>query len=621
MSPPRWWLFGVLVTGGCAEDEEIPFQFDGPIAAAVLPELAGPFYDPVAFVAGERDGRIVPINLKEGRPLTDDPQAPFLRASPLPTGRDRLLTDVVLYHDETNIDLWAADARFLQLLRVPYMIGVDESGPVEVEPVASVAVFTDTDQSGDSLTAEGVLVRAGYTTTEDWTFTLEDDGWRAEGSRSGVQQARAETGVPYTSDKSEIELTFEGTATAGDTVTLHTDTLMDEVSVGGRISGLWTDGARIYAAVGEPVTAVQVYDGATATALGSVALPEGAVPGRVTGTPDGRVFVADSRQSQLYTLRFDTVPGPIGTPVEVLETSGPIIDVAWQSGLDLNGLAFEHLFVALVGAARVDVYDLVAGEWVDPNPITPQIEGVLVEGPVSGIAASTGAVRLQEETSWGAQPRMPTVVVSTTAGWVYQLDAASGCLVEDELGARGPDPYYDSNDDFISIEDQGEPSNPTLWVDEVTGYQIVGSECGGVTRTESWTVVYDGATLRWEVEGSLSGKQVATARESERYLSDTGAISFLIMPGSLGATDGDRFSFSTSAGLFSLYGPDADEDGAVEVRWEFPARPVPFEYTTGPTGGGWDRLDRRQYALILASGADLGVRLHLDSGSTSVIFQ
>src|SRR5687768_18029737 len=37
----------------------------------------------------------------------------------------------------------------------------------------------------------------------------------------------------------------------------------------------------------------------------------------------------------------------------------------------------------------------------------------------------------------------------------------------------------------------------------------------------------------------------------------------------------------------------------------FPGRPVAFDYTTGATGGGWDAVDRREFALLPVVNGDL----------------
>ncbi|HND33947.1 MAG TPA: hypothetical protein PLA94_28300, partial [Myxococcota bacterium] len=170
------------------------------------------------------------------------------------------------------------------------------------------------------------------------------------------------------------------------------------------------------------------------------------------------------------------------------------------------------------------------------------------------------------------------------------------------------------------LDDQGESSSVTFWMDEDSGKQIVTSTCGGVTRTEDWTVTYDAATLSWEVEGTISGVQANRAYEDERYISDTGAISFLLASGPLPPTAGDRFVFSTFDGLATVLGTDEEEDGQVERPWEFPSRPAAFQYSSGPTGGGWDPLNRREFVLLPIQNSDIVVRVHSDDASGNVFW-
>jgi hypothetical protein len=193
------------------------------------------------------------------------------------------------------------------------------------------------------------------------------------------------------------------------------------------------------------------------------------------------------------------------------------------------------------------------------------------------------------------------------------LDAATGCLVTDYRGAHGPNDILDGTSPS-TIDDQGEASDVDLLYDGTTGEQVQASGCGGVTRSESWIVTYDSAGLDWEVEGSLSGVQVNRAREDERYISDDGAISFTLVSGPRPATDGDFFTFSMADGLLTFGGSDLDFDGAADQAWSLPGRPVTFSTFNGATGGGWDEVDQREYALLPITNSDLAARLYLDAG-------
>ena len=119
----------------------------------------------------------------------------------------------------------------------------------------------------------------------------------------------------------------------------------------------------------------------------------------------------------------------------------------------------------------------------------------------------------------------------------------------------------------------------------------------------------------------MSGVQAARAHNDQRYMSDEGAISFTILSGVRPASDGDHFTFQMADGLLGLEGSDTDEDGQVNASWEYPSRPAAFQTFNGPTGGGWDPVDRREYVMLPAQNADLVARIWLDSGRTEVAWQ
>lgn len=613
----------LLVLAGCAEETEvIPLHFAGPVAAAVLPKDASVWENPAGFVANSRDGSITPVDLKLGRLLNDDATGTFLRASNLTTGHERLLADVavVASADGTTVTLWAVDHAFQQLLQVPYVTGVDADGwPVEVEPTATDPVFVDADGSGDEASLADLTVRAGFTTTEDWSIEYDGARWWAKGSRSGTQNTAPVPGLPWTSDDGELAFTLEGAATTGDRIELRTDTGVREFPLGAHATALLAMDGRVYVSLAGQPGQIVVFDGVTGDYVGSTALPEGAQPGRLTADPYGRLYVADGALPTVWLLRFDQELDPAAVSVESIAVAAPAVDVAWQGGFDRYGQAFDRLLVAPAGLLRVDVYDTAAAAWVDPNPATAEVEGVFLGAPVVGLAASAGDTELPFETGWGGNARVPTVAASTADGFVYLLEASNGCGVFDTTG-----PYAqptDESDAYVYLDDQGGTSDASLEIDPDSGWQVVGSSCGGVTRTETWTVTYDSASLSWEVDGTLSGVQANRAYEGERYISDTGAISFLIRSGTFPATDGDRFAFVTDDGLLVFRGSDEDEDGQVSPAWESPGRPVGFEVQGGPSGGGWDPSGLTQYALLPVTNTDIAARLDLATGKTEVLWQ
>ncbi|MBM4390076.1 MAG: hypothetical protein FJ090_03055 [Deltaproteobacteria bacterium] len=609
-------LFGLV---GCEDAPRVPQHFDGPVAAAVIPaDGRTPFSGPIGFVANSRSGTIVPLDLEEGRILTDDPTASFLRASAVATGQSRQLRDLaafVLGGDDGRgeVWLWALDASRDQLVAAPYLTGAgDDGSPVEVAPEATEATFVDADGSGDSATLSGLVLREGYTTTEDWSIEYDGSRWWAVGSRSGTQETEPVGGTSFKSDFGEVEFLIEGEATAGDRFEFATDTGLREFSLSGRPTAILGGDGVLWVSVEGEAPAVHGLDPASGATLVTVALPAGAAPWRLAASDDGRLFVADSRSPGVYVLSE-------GALVETIVTAGAVVDVAWQAGDDASGTPFERLFVAPLGARRVDVYDLATGQWVDPNPADAPVEGVDLGSPISGLAASAGTVWLQQPNAWGATPRVPTVVAATQDGFVFQIDAGTGCAVTSLRGPHGPNEIIDSSDAYAYavLEDQGPASDAELSVDDSTGEQVAVSSCGGVARGEAWTVTYDSASVSWIVEGSFSGEQQGRAYTDERYLSDTGAISFFIVGGTLPPTDGDRFGFEVDRGLLVISGIDHDEDGligAADDPLDFPARPLAYEDIVGPSGGGWDATDRREYALVMAENQDVVARCLLDAG-------
>lgn len=603
----------MLLLLACADDPVDPFNFDGPIAAAVLPADTSVWDEPIGFVASQFSGKVTPLDLKEGRLLTDDATASFLRAAPVALGRERSLIDVAVVGDADRVQVWAIDARWGQVLVAPYVIARDEAGhPVEVTPIADEPRFVDADASGDTPTLGAVRLTSGNTTTEDWSIEHDGTRWWAKGSRSGVQERVPVAGERYWTDHRELEFQIDGAATLGDRFELHTETGVDELTFeGGTPVAVQAWGTDVLVAVAGDDPRVHRYDGLGGTWSGSVALPAGATPGRMTVEPSGAIWVADTALPAIYRVWLD---GEGLTPVEAVATAAPVIDLAWSEGEGFDGASFAHLFVAPVGLQRVDVYDPAAEAWVDPNPLDAAVEGVRLYEPITGLAASTGEVRLQQETAWEARPRVPTVVVTGALGHAWLLEGETGCAVETATGAYGP--YY--GDGTLDGTDQGNPGSTLVAYDETTGEHIATAPCGGVTRTEGWSVTYDSATLSWVVEGSESGVQAARAYEDLRYVSDTGAISFLLLSGGLPPSDGDRFEFPTYDGLVSWAAADANHDGEATRSGEgfgSLGRPAPYHTYAGPTGGGWDRVDRREYALVVSTNTDVAASLWLDEAS------
>ncbi len=615
-----------LLLLGCEEDLTIPLHFDGPAGAAWIADPVA-FERPVGFVSNSRSGKIVPLDLLEGRLLTDDTSASFLRASSIATGVGRPLRDVAAFAKDGAITVWAVDERGAVLVQAPYVTGVADGAPIEVEPTATEPVFVDADDSGDTPTLGEVVVRAGYTTTEDWSVEYDGTRWWAVGEVSGKQSAEPVPGETYTTDLGELEFVVEGEATAGDRFDLRTDTGLAVWSLDGRPVALADDGERLYVAVHGDSPQVGVIDPWSGAWLGQVALPAGAAPWRMARGVAGQLLVGDARSAALYVLDF-AVPGdPTTATVTTVATAAPVVDVAVQSGDLGDGTPFVRAFVAPVGLHRVDVYDLLGGVWVDPNPVDAAVAGVDLGSPISGLTPSVGLVATPQPTTWGAYPEVPAVTVATQDGFVYVLDASTGCAVPTLRGPHGPNEVLDASDSFqyALLDDVGATSDVIMAYDEATGEQIAMSACPGVARTEYWTVTYDSGSASWEVEGSRSGIQVNAAYEDQRYVSDSGAVSFLLLSGTLPATDGDSFGFTVDRGVLGWSYADVNEDAALtsglEAYWEAPGRPLGFQVWAGPTGGGWDDLDRKEMVLLPVENSDQVSRIHLDGGKADVSWQ
>lgn len=609
----------VLALLACQDLTLIPWHLDAPVAVAILAAGEGPFEVPTAYVANQRSGVLTPLDVKTGRLLTDDLSASFLRAAAVPTGRTRLLQDVAVFATEDTIMLWTVDSANEVVLQAPYIIGREEDGsPREVEPVVSEPAFVDADLSGDAASMSEVFVRPGWTTTESWTISFGDGRWWAYGSRSGKQEREPVLGEPYWSDLREVEFTMDGTASEGDFFTFSTETQIDEFDVGAIPTTLLAVGEDLW--VGTADGRVLNLDPETGGLRGEVILAVGEGKAEVDRPPQAWrmavggdvLYVADASYPLLHRIDLTTL---VDTPLSV---AAPLLDVAWQAGEGPDGTSFERVFVAPLGASRVDIWDVLTQAWVDPNPVTPEVEGVFIGSPVTGLGASAGPVRMQQPTAWGAWPEVPTVLVATGDGFLFQVDASTGCLLVTAEGPGGPNELYGSTSDYATLDDQGEDSDSSLWIDGYSGEQVVAARCGGVTRSESWVVTYESASLTWAVEGSLSGVQAGRAVEDVRYVSDTGAVSFLIAAGTRPATDGDRFTFSMSAGLLVHSGTDTDGDGQADPPWEFPGRPVGYTLEGGASGGGWDEWVPTPYAILPVPNSDVAARLELETGASSV---
>jgi hypothetical protein len=209
----------------------------------------------------------------------------------------------------------------------------------------------------------------------------------------------------------------------------------------------------------------------------------------------------------------------------------------------------------------------------------------------------------------------PVVAVSLFSGRMVLLQADTGCLAQDEEGPRS----LEGSSDEFDFQDLGAESAPYLWADEATGLHVAVNSCAGIARSEEWKVVYDEADQSWWVDGGDSGTQAGRAYNDERYVSDEGAISFTVMSGVAPATDGDTWYLRVDDGVLTASG-DLDGEGDVEYAFELPGRPACFWYRSGRTGGGWDEVDARAFALWPITNSDLVGRVRLTTGHVEIVW-
>lgn len=608
-------ILALALLFACDEEYgDLPW-FDGPAGAAVLdPADGGPFDEPVGFVANSRGGTIVPIDVKHVTLLADQPGSPFLAPRQIATGDERRLDQIAVFATEAeDVTLYAADLAFGVLVEAPYLRGA-EPFPERVEATSTDASFLDLDGSGDSPTLTDIELRNGYTTTEDWTVEYDGARWWAKGSRSGQQSAEPVAGEAYCSDRRELCFTLSGTATEGDRFELSTDAGIVEHDLGGLILGL----ARVpgqdllVAAVWDDESAagsIVFFDLAAGQESGRIALGEGAQPARFS-FGEGVIYVTDAQLPQLYALTLDAAD-PSASALQTLDLPTPASAVAW-----VQTSSGPRLAVGLTELYRVDLYDLTTASWVDANVFDDEVAGISMHSSIVGLAATPEPIRLQQETAWGADIEAPTVAITTSEGTLTMMDAESGCLATVE---EGPTLASSSSGETVSFADVGQSSSPAFLVDDSTGWGVVVNPCGGVARDESWVIRYDQAVGAWEVEGTRSDIQEAMAWEETRYVSDRAEVSFTILNGQLPPTSGDSFAFTVDDGVLTIDELISSDGSSTPLA--APAAPVIFQTENGPTGGGWDPLDRQTYVLLPVTNLNLVMRTRLSSWDVEVVWR
>jgi hypothetical protein len=575
-----------LVLSACTATGVVNSRFDGPDAATVIEAEDGPFWTPVGLVSNRRSGLIYPVDLGRGWLLSDDQSSPFIHAAPIPLGAGRIAQSIAAVTTIETVTVWAVDSVSGSLLEVPWITGVENGEPIEVTPSIESSTFIDADGSGDLSTMNLLVAHTGAATTEVWDVEYDGSSWRVNGSASGLQQESAHSNLPYSTDGGELSFTISGSASAGDSFEIAVESgLVVHHEYNGMAQELFYHHASetIFATTfiagleGEASTGeLLAFSASTGESIGSFDLPVGARPYRITGENSGvYVGVSDATLGGVYIIELDN------DDVMASEVSNVAPGVVAAEIAISTGANFSNLFVAPAAGNEVLVYSVDSLEQVDVNKSTPDMDGISMESPVVGMAASTVEVELEERTSWGASYRDFTVAISTLGGELWLAEGSTGCFVQD---VGGPYAYADTSSEF---RDEGTPSNPIFYDGAGLGNPIAVSSCGGVVRDEAWAATFDEVIGAWLVEGAASGPQENLAWEDVRYISDNGTISFTILSGDLPSSHGDRFKWHTVSGL-AVAGGDIDNDGFTDLSLEYPATPVAYTWLPpADEGDGW----------------------------------
>lgn len=618
-----WMLAGLA----CLESRNLEGDFDAPSAATVLhPDQGGPFKDPVAFVSNQGRGTLVPLDIKHGWMISEDPAAPYLETPHIATGSDRVLGALVAYapNDQT-VTLLVADAQTRTLLEVPWVTEAQDQRLTTVTPsLSSEPVFEDVDGSGDVASLDLVALRKGRAATETWTLTYTGQDFMVEGSRSGLQYRRATWMTPYSSDEGELDLLLEGSATEGDQFTLGVESGVVEHDLGGNVQDLLmlADQSVLLALVStleDPLipelvsqTRIVAIDPATMDVLAEIGLPAGAWPARMSLSQDqSQLFLGDTRSPQVLQVTLDADIG--ASSVESIAMPANVVDVVQQGDEFTN-----RLYIALQGEVSVRLWDLDLQDWYDVNPVTAEVDGVYVGAPVSGLAASSDSILLQEQGPYEARERDRVVAISTFEGVVKVAQASTGCLTQD---SGGPTVSFGENVSDVGFDDSSPTSTPSFTADAL-GEAVQVNPCGGIARTQSWQMVYDGSQGNWVLEGSVSGFQERRVTEGQRYVTDQGEISFLISSGSRPSTDGDSWFFTVDNGVLKIdFDRNANGVGdQAETPIDLPARPVSYSFLAGDQDGGWVGVNRKVGVILPVTGYDNVCKVDLQAGRITSIW-
>ena len=425
-------------------------------------------------------------------------------------------------------------------------------------------------------TLESVKITPGLTSTQTWTVTYRAglDRWQVEGSGSGVQKNFARTNDGFITDQKEVSFHIRRGASPpveGDRFVFATDNGVQIAAISTTASAinLTSVGGTTGLLVTETPPSIVAFDLASGALLQTFGLTTGARPAAIeVAADDSAAYLADLGNAVIYRL---ATAGPVsGWTLQSFPAPVPMRDIAVTGdNLRLHAMAADadDVFVfALPDLLPLDFDAQIPG--FDPLRFPTAIRGLAGARTVHGSRGS-------------GVPGYP-IVVTSHAGNAFVLNGGTGCIDFDS--SNGPSLVG------ARFRDAGLQSAPVF-----KGSVYHASACGGVTRTETWSFIYDGLAHVWRAKGSFSGPQVGVLTENVPYSTDRGEITVEIDSNtSLPSDDGDTFFLSVTDGI-----------GPIPVGL-IPSRPAFFTLPPDATG----RIVER--ALVPNTGSDTISDLDLD---------
>lgn len=654
---------GLLSLSACTTEVGDMFVLDGPMDVTVV-DPDGLLNVPVGLVTNFRSGKIVKLDLKHETYVRDNPLGSWIRSAPLATGDERYLDQVAAYSRFTSdtdyaLTVLASDATSDALLVVPWLDtgwtwrpgclpftpDIPRVMPclLELESVlgaeqtlrdGTLPVLGPDGAALSGVMATGFWLREGKTTTETWTFVYREGSgsFQAVGSRSGVQAERVVPGETWYADGNELELRIDVTEGAvisdGAYLVLHTDTGIQELNLPGFVGDLHVLSDEALAVATLQADPDQSENGIGQGMLGLLDLSAlgqeetemlldplilcpvaldafGLCPLEVRpmamdlDTERRILYVADAGAGGVvYAVDFAVEP----PEVRVLSGFGPNLDVAFVEDRTVED-GYRHLFVAQEDVGTIAVYDVKADVLFDINPVSPEVDPIRLSAPVRALAAGQAPVDIREATD-DQLPQTSILVAATTfEKEVYAIRGESGCLTFGSPVKASVDSV--STDVLTLSADQGAASNPVIvpyYGNGVVSHAVL-SECGGISKTETWSFVYDGIARNYKVRGTVSNApgeyQERRAYENQRYVSDGGQVSVFIQSGTLPTTDGDAFLLSVIGNAQPYTAASYTGDIAV------------YTQTYGDRNEPWTAASFRAVAVLPLVSADRIMKLDL----------